>query len=79
MSDLIGGDGLNQWIGQQIIFTANASTVTFDFTGKPLINDQVARVGIDGFSAQSIPEPSTSVLVAFSFLGLISRRNRNNQ
>lgn len=78
LSDPVDSDGLNDWVSQQITFTANASTVSFEFGGTTtgISPNHVARVGIDGFSASLAPEPSSTALLGLGTLGLLMRRRR---
>lgn len=76
LSDSGDVDGLNDWIAQTITFTAMSDTVTFDFGGNAEGPDGATRFGIDGFSSNLVPTPSTLGALTLSALAATRRRRR---
>ncbi len=79
LSDAGDADGMNDWNGQTISFTANASTVEFDFGGGAVVDDPMAtvsRFSVNGFDARVVPAPGAIALLAGAapMLGLRRRR-----
>ncbi len=80
--DLFGGaggippvDGADPWYHAQIPFTADAESVVVRFASAPSDGGDATLV-IDNVTIAPIPEPSSTVLVALSLLGLMARRRR---
>lgn len=74
--DSVDSDGLNTWVAQSLVFTAQASTVEFQFgANNSILGTAAARMGIDGFDIAVVPSPSSALLLGLSTL-LTTRRRR---
>jgi hypothetical protein len=75
LSDSVDSDGLNVWVAQSLVFTAQESIVEFQFGAHNEVPGiAAARMGIDGFNIAIVPSPSTAFLLAAGGLLTIRRK-----
>ena len=79
LSDPIATDGLNTWVPQWLNFTPTTSTtITFTFSATQIgAPSGGGRFGIDGFTAEPVPEPSSALFLGLGVLGFFAHRKRH--
>ncbi len=74
------GLGTQTWTPVSLAgFTAGSDSEVLEFTSVLPVGSTQAYLGIDGIEVQQIPDPSSLALLAFTSLGLVSRRLRNRK
>jgi len=80
LSDAVATDGLNTWVPQWLNFTPTTSTtITFTFSATQIgaTPGSGGRFGIDGFTAEPVPEPSSALFLGLGVLGFFAHRKRH--